>query len=340
MRNLSYLHGKPSTTALYKAHNEDFIVQEDLGYDLDGEGEHVFIYVRKNGYNTQFIAEQLAKFAEIPAKLASYAGLKDRNAVTEQWFGLHMPGQQTPDFTKFNLNDCEILAVTRHRKKLKIGALKGNKFILTLREISDQQNIEQRLTEIKQHGVPNYFGEQRFGRDNHNIEQAILWANNEIKVNDRKKRGFYLSAARSAIFNDIVSTRIAENHHQTIMLGDALQLTGRGSWFVAIETELNESKNRLNAGELTITAPLVGDNDLGTKNDALLFEQTCINVKWSAFLPLFKRERLETMRRAILLKPSSLSWNWLNESTLQLNFALPSGCYATAVLREVINQSE
>ena len=339
LTELNYFYGKPTITGLYKQQYEDFIVTENLGFELTGDGEHVFIYLQKRDCNTIFVAEQLAKYVGISAKLVSYAGLKDRQAVTRQWFSLHLPGQVTPDFSNFNLDGCEILKIIRHNKKLKIGALKGNYFDITLKMISDKSGLEAKLALIKENGVPNYFGEQRFGREQNNITQAIKWANGEISVKDRKKRSFYLSAARSAIFNDIISQRIAQNLHQTVVDGDILQLSGRGSWFVAKTDELPSLQHRLENREITITAPMLGDSALGTMSEALEFEQNCLQ-NWTTFLELVKKERIETARRSIVVYPSEISWQWQDNNCLTMSFYLPSGCYATSVIRELIIGNE
>ncbi|WVD62362.1 tRNA pseudouridine(13) synthase TruD [Orbus mooreae] len=333
---LDYLNGKPVVKGLYKQFESDFCVKEDLGYDLDGEGEHVFVSIEKQNCNTLFVAEQLAKFAGIPAKLVSYAGLKDRNAVTVQWFGLHIPGKTTPDFSLFVLEGCKVLHVERHSKKLRIGNLKGNFFSLILRDIDNKSELERRLTQVLENGVPNYFGEQRFGKENNNIDQAMLWAKGEINVKDRKKRSFYLSAARSAIFNGVVSERIVKNFDKIVLNGDILQLAERGSWFIAQHEELMILQQRINNKEINITAPMLGDNGPGTKDDALQFEQAYIETNWADFLPLFRQERLETSRRSVVLRPKEMTWIWQDEQILQVNFWLPAGSYATAVLRELI----
>lgn len=337
LAELNYFYGKPTTHGLYKQQFEDFIVIEELGFEFTGEGEHVLVYLEKKDCNTVFVAEQLAKYVGISAKNVSYAGLKDRQAVTQQWFSLHMPGKETPDFSKFDLTGCRILQITRHNKKLKIGALKGNRFKIILRNLTD--NIEPKLNTIKQHGVPNYFGEQRFGRDQNNITQAIKWATGEISVKDRKKRGFYLSAARSAIFNDIVSQRIKQNIQQTVLDGDILQLSKSNSWFLSKTDELSLLQQRLQNGEINITAPMVGDSPLGTTSVALEFETNCLK-HWFSFEELFKKERMETIRRSILLRPEQLEWQWVGENDIEINFYLPSGCYATSVLRELIIGNE
>ena len=238
MMDLAYLQKTPpKQTALLKAECADFVVKEQLGYDMSGDGEFVAVKVRKTDCNTLFVGEQLAKFAGISARNMSYAGLKDRKAVTEQWFSLQMPGQPTPDFSQFSLEGVEILEVTRHQRKIRIGSLQGNHFEILLRNAEETDELKVRLDFLAKNGFPNYFTEQRFGRDGNNLTQALRWANGEINVKDRHKRSFYLSAARSEIFNLIVSKRMELNLAQQILVGDVLQLNGSHSWFVVDESE-------------------------------------------------------------------------------------------------------
>ncbi|MFE8046721.1 tRNA pseudouridine(13) synthase TruD [Brenneria goodwinii] len=333
---LTWLHGKPLASGVLKSTAEDFKVIEDLGFQPDGEGEHILARIRKCGCNTQFVAEALAKFARIPQRAVSYAGLKDRHALTEQWFCLHIPGKDSPDLNDFALEGCEVLEFARHRRKLRIGALQGNAFTLVLRQISDRAEVDARLQRIAQDGVPNYFGSQRFGKNGNNLAQARLWANNDIRVKERSKRSFYLSASRSALFNQVASVRLTQQLATTVLCGDALQLAGRGSWFVAKPDELSVLQARLDAGELLVTAPLPGDGAPGTRDAALVFEQENLAGQ-ETLLSLLRRERVELARRAILLYPRQMSWNWLDEATLELKFWLPAGSFATSVVREILN---
>lgn len=337
MSRLTWLYGEPLSTGKLKANPEDFIVEEDLGFEPDGEGEHLLVRIRKNGCNTQFVAEQLARFAGIHPRSVSYAGLKDRHAVTEQWFCLHLPGKEDPDLSQFALEGCEVIRAVRHLKKMRIGTLKGNAFTLVLRQLSNLADIESRLQNILAHGVPNYFGEQRFGRGGNNLVQARKWANNEIRVKERPKRSFYLSASRSAMFNIIASRRIADNTHCQVLLGDALQLSGRGSWFVAKEDEFDTLQPRVDSNELLVTAPLPGDGPLGTADAAEAFEQSCL-TGCTELLSLIKRERVDPARRAMMLQPLDMSWKSWDEVTLELKFWLPAGSFATSVVRELMRQ--
>lgn len=338
--NWQYLYGEPSAFGVYKKNHEDFKVIEDLGFELTQEGEHLFLQIEKTNYNTLFIVDQLAKWAGIAPRLISYAGLKDKQAVTTQWFSLHLPGKVDLDLTTFQLEGVRILRAARHHKKLRIGALKTNHFYLILRDISDMNAVIERLQKIQKTGLPNYFGEQRFGINEQNIHQALLWANGEIQVKDRKKRSFYLSAIRSYLFNHVVSARVDAHCFDQVMLGDIVQLAGSNSWFNVNTSDLKDVQKRIATFDVSITAPMMGDNGCLTTFDALEFEhKTILKVFHHELLTLFKKERIETARRSILTLPENLTWQELDASTLQLQFTLPAGNYATSLVRELIHSN-
>ncbi|WPU23902.1 tRNA pseudouridine(13) synthase TruD [Cedecea neteri] len=336
MQNLTWLHGKPQGSGVIKASPEDFVVIEDLGFGPDGDGEHLLLRILKNGCNTRFVADALAKFLKVHAREVSFAGQKDKHAVTEQWFCVRLPGKEMPDMSAFALEGCQVLEFARHRRKLRLGALKGNRFTLVLREVSDRNEMEQRLQAVAEQGVPNYFGSQRFGIGGNNLHQAKRWAESNAPLRDRNKRSFWLSAARSALFNQIVSQRLKKPDFNQVVDGDALQLAGRGSWFVATPEELPTLQQRVNNGELLITASLPGDGEWGTQNAALAFEQQSV-AEEEILMGLLTRERVEAARRAMLVQPKELSWNWWDDVTVELNFWLPAGSFATSVVRELMN---
>ncbi len=331
-----WLYGQPTASGVLKANAEDFVVIEDLGYAPDGDGEQLLVRIRKTGCNTRFVAEALAKFAGIHPRDVSFAGMKDRHAVTEQWFCLRIPGKVTPDLSTFELSGVQVLESARHRRKLRTGALQGNAFTLILRQISDRAAVEQRLQRIAAGGVPNYFGSQRFGHEGNNLTMAQRWAADEIKVRERNKRSFILSAARSAMFNQVVSDRLAQQGSLgKVLAGDALQLTGRGSWFVAEAAELESLQQRVDHNELRVTAPLPGSGEWGTREDALAFEQNSLASE-AALIALMDRERVDAARRAMLVIPRDLRWEWQDDATLEMNFWLPAGSFATSVVRELL----
>ena len=333
MMDLAYLQKTPpKQTALLKAEYADFVVKEQLGYDMSGDGEFVVVKVRKTDCNTLFVGEQLAKFAGISARNMSYAGLKDRKAITEQWFSLQMPGQPTPDFSQFSLEGVEILDVTRHQRKIRIGSLQGNHFEILLRNTEETDELKERLDFLAKNGFPNYFTEQRFGRDGNNLTQALRWANGEINVKDRNKRSFYLSAARSEIFNLIVAKRIELGLAQQVLNGDILQLNGSHSWFVVDESEdLAQLQQRLAQQDVLLTAPLISEEE----KSAVDFENE-IFAQHQALFPLMRQERMKAARRPILMQPQQFQWQF-EPNGLRLKFYLPAGSYATALIRELVN---
>ncbi|BDH44794.1 tRNA pseudouridine synthase D [Salmonella enterica subsp. enterica serovar Choleraesuis] len=336
---LYWLHQAPKAQGILKASPEDFVVTEDLGFGPDGDGEHLLVRILKRGCNTRFVADALAKFLKVSAREVSFAGQKDKHAVAEQWFCVRLPGNNPVDLSGFNLEGCEVLEYARHRRKLRLGALKGNSFTLVLREVTDKEDVTARLQAILNQGVPNYFGTQRFGLGGSNISAARRWAAGGPPLRDRNKRSFALSAARSAMFNHVVSQRLKKMEFNQVVDGDALQLAGRGSWFVANGDELTTLQTRVNDGELMLTAPLPGSGEWGPQRAALAFEQDCLSHE-GELLALLDEQRVDASRRALMLYPQQLSWSWWDDITLELKFWLPAGSFATSVVRELINTAD
>jgi len=329
-----YLYGKPNVTGFIKREAADFVVIEDLGFELTGEGEHIFVSIRKIGENTQYVARALAKAAGVSGKDVSYAGLKDRHAVTEQWFGIHMAGKDIPDFSVIETEQIKVLKIVRHNKKLRTGALKGNQFTLKLTGLSSTDGLTERLEKIRTIGVPNYFGEQRFGQNGNNIVRAQAMFAGE-KIRDRNKRSFYISAARSLIFNQVVSERIKQGKWQAAMPGDCFILQGSNSFF-AEESLTDDIIERVDQGALQLSAPLVGKGNSSAMNEALAFESSII-TQYPELLEGLISAGLRQERKVLILRPQNFSYE-LAEDCLTVSFYLPSGCFATSILREVIEE--
>ncbi len=249
----------------------DFQVDEIQQFSPSGIGEHVWLHIRKTGENTDWVGGLLAKAAGVPRRDASYAGLKDRNAVTTQWFSVQMPGREAPDWQAVLPESVEVLAEKRHDKKLRRGALIGNKFTLVLRDFKgDESELEATIDRIKQQGVPNYFGTQRFGHNNFNIERAEKWFAGEFKIKDRAKRSIYLSAARSWIFNHILSARIDADNWDKAIEGDVFMLNGSKSCFY--EALNDDIIQRVIEHDLHPTAALWGRGRLASQGETQILE--------------------------------------------------------------------
>ncbi|MDW2138074.1 tRNA pseudouridine(13) synthase TruD, partial [Vibrio sp. 2128(2023)] len=277
-----------------------------------------------------------AKACGVKSKDVSWAGLKDRHAVTEQWLSVHLPKGETPDFSTFlaQYPSIEILATDRHNKKLRPGDLIGNEFVVTLSEVTDVADVEQRLEKVKQVGVPNYFGSQRFGNDGNNLDEARRWGRENVRTRNQNKRSMYLSAARSWIFNRIVSARLENGVFDKFIDGDIAQ-TSQG--LLAVDANnLADMQNKLALSEVEITAALAGDNALPTQADALALEQPFIDEE-PDLMALIRGNRMRHDRREIALKPKDLAWN-VEGNNITLPFSLDAGSFATSIVRELVNE--
>lgn len=330
--HLAFALGKPTCQGVIRTTPEDFQVDEDLGFELSGEGEHVCLHIRKRNTNTDFVAKQIARLAGVKNMDVSYAGLKDRYAVTTQWFSVYLSNKSEPDWTKLNCDEIEVIKVVRHNRKLRRGSLKGNRFKLVVRELQgDTSSLEQRLQTVSANGVPNYFGDQRFGRDN--LAKATGLFKGEFKVKDRNKRSMYISAARSAIFNDVLSQRVAKANWNRPLPGDVMMLDGSHSVFVA-EAVDDEMMRRVTEFDIHPTAPLWGRGSLQSRDQVQTLEQAVAEAN-PVFCAGLERVGLKQERRALRLLAKQLQWQ-REDNHLELSFFLPAGSYATSVLRELI----
>lgn len=326
--------GEPCGLAVLKHTAEDFQVNEVLDIPLSGTGEHLWLWVEKRGLNTEDAARRIARAAGVPLKAISYAGLKDRQALTRQWFSLHLPGKSDPDLAAAEADDLRILERTRHSRKLQRGAHAANGFIIRLTSLqADREQLEQRLRQIAAGGVPNYFGLQRFGFDGGNLHEARHWAGQGSLPEQRNRRSRVLSAARSYLFNRVLAARVAEGSWNRAQPGDLLAFTDSRSFFPAGEAECNDP--RLAALDLHPTGPMCGRGALETYGATLALEQqlqddNALLVNWLA------NADLEQERRILRLPIGGLAWHYLGTDTLQLEFVLPAGCFATVVVRELV----
>jgi tRNA pseudouridine13 synthase len=334
-------------SAKLKSQADDFIVEENIAVEFSGDGEHCWVYIKKRGCNTDWVAQQLAKFCKVKKMAVAYAGLKDRHAVTSQWFSVQLPGKPTPDWQAFETffaasagegETIQVLQDHRHNRKLQRGALKSNTFKLVLRELSDVSDrtfeaLNQRCREIAGAGVPNYFGEQRFGRGLNNLDQAAkLFANPRFRIS-RHKRGLYLSAARSWLFNSILSERVKQGVWNTRLPGDVFMLDGKSGCFK--DEADDDIEQRLAGNQIHPTAILWGEGDSMTTSHAAELEARVID-QFPVYRDGLVAARLQAQRRACRIIPGRLQCARQGDD-FTLSFSLPSGCYATMVLAEIFS---
>ena len=346
----------PLKQATYKTHTTDFIVNELLPLEFTGEGEHLWLHIQKSGMNTAYLAKLLSEWAEIPLRDVGFSGLKDRHALTTQWFSLRIPKKQLPDseFAPVDISANESVTILEqqwHNKKLNRGTHRANQFIITLRDIefasfeaslslqvsaseqlmSAKQAVEQHLTTISQSGVPNYFGPQRFGRSGNNIREALsLFARPAPEIRPQPNKGkrkrvpreqnsMELSAARSLIFNEILAARVRDGSWNTGLAGEVFNLDGSGSIFASDEID-HTLRARLETGDIHPTAVL-----WGTSNEKVSGKAAAMETDIVAQSPLLmqlavglEQRDIKAQRRALRLPIEALSWEWEDKEDGQI----------------------
>ena len=342
--------------ATYKAHTTDFIVNELLPLEFTGEGEHLWLHIQKSGMNTAYLAKLLSEWAEIPLRDVGFSGLKDRHALTTQWFSLRIPKKQLPDseFAPVDISANESVTILEqqwHNKKLNRGTHRANQFIITLRDIkfadveaslsmqaptseqllSAKQAVEQHLTTISQSGVPNYFGPQRFGRSGNNIREALsLFARpvpearpqpnkSKRKRVPREQNSMELSAARSLIFNEILAARVRDGSWNTGLAGEVFNLAGSGSIFSS--DEIDETlRMRIESGDIHPTAVLWGMGNEKVSGVAATIESDIVaqSQLLTQLATGLERRDIKAQRRALRLPIEALSWEWQDKEDGQI----------------------
>lgn len=329
-----YAHGTPVAEGVIRSTDDDFEVEELLGFEPSGQGEHLYLWIEKRDNNTQWVAGQLARWADLRPQDVGYAGLKDRRAVTRQWFSLWSPGRELPDPQALALPGVRVLRALRHDRKLKRGMHLGNRFRLVLRQLTPCAALEGRLEAIARAGVPNYYGEQRFGIGGGNLDGAEQLLSGGRRVKDRNRRGLLLSAARSYLFNQVLAERVRLQNWNAYLDGDRLMLAGSTN-LLSLE-ESATAAARVARAELHPTAPLWGRGRALVEGDSLALE-TAILAPFASWMDGLERAGLTRERRALRLLPDGMRWQWLDAESLAISFLLPPGTFATSVLRECCN---
>jgi len=304
---LPKLHGAALDSAVFRYQPEDFIVDEVMDDNFSLQGEHLWLKISKRDQNTSWVAGLLAELAGIPRNDVGYCGLKDRFAVTTQWYSLHLPGRELAPGA-LEHKDFTILLARRHHRKARRGMHSGNRFQIVLRELEvDAEAMAARLDAIGQRGVPNYFAEQRFGHGGENLKRAQeLIDQNQLKGN-RRGTGMVLSAARSWLFNLVLADCI-ENHKDVLF------------------------------GSPTVDGPLWG-RGRSSATEELADIENRVAEDWKDWCYALEHAGLTQQRRALLMRPEEFTSQWISSGTLQLKFRLPVGSYATALLREIAELS-
>ena len=347
---LAYLREAPSVQATFKQECSDFKVDEELGFEVSGDGEHLFLHIKKQDVSTVEVARKIAAVAHSKISMVGYAGLKDKKAESTQWFSVPLQKEkgvenQNQDIAaKLADENISVIATKRNSRKLKIGSHKRNFFDITLRNcLGDKKEFEANLNKIKEFGVPNYFGSQRFGRDLSNLKQVERLINEPVTGKKRRqksfKQGMLISAARAYVFNQLLSERITNNNWAEFVAGDVINLDGTARNFTVADGDWDEIlQNRLKSFDIHITGILLGENDSKDKyissSKAADIEKAVLD-KYPQIFEYLRKIGAKSARRPLRFMPEEFQWAWIDESTLNVSFALRPGAYATSLLREV-----
>jgi tRNA pseudouridine13 synthase len=336
---IPHLHGGPLGRARFKGEPDDFIVEEQLGFEPSGIGEHCLVWVEKRDLDSNAAAARLADTLGIRRRLVSHCGLKDRHAVTRQWFSIHIPGQESPDASTLESDGLRVLTITRNTRKLRRGIHAGNRFTIRLRDPDfDPSEAASRWQAITERGAPNVFGPQRFGHGGRNVEKALAMFRGEFEPRDRLLRGIFLSAARSHLFNIVIAERMARGHWDTPLEGEVYGFADNRTLLLP-DNQRGDEIERFHNGVLELTAPLWGDGELQSSSAVRAFEEE-VAAQHPELLAGLEAYGLRQERRVIRLRPLDSAFKVLEDGDLILSFSLPKGSYATALLGEFAELDE
>jgi tRNA pseudouridine13 synthase len=343
----------PGTGGVLRSRDEDFVVDEVPAYPASGEGDHVFVRIEKRGLTTPMAAEAIADAVGVRVRDVGWAGMKDRRAVTRQW--LSLPPPVTPErVATIAVDGVTILEVRRHNHKLRTGHLRGNRFVLRVRGIADAALAAERASAVlaalaAAPGAPNWFGEQRFGRegDNAAVGKALITGGDlPRRIHPRdlgRNRRLYVSALQSELFNEWLRRRLADGLYRRVITGDLLQKRASGGMFATEDPAVDQP--RLLAGELVVTGPMFGHRLRAPVADSEAAGREAEILAWAGVAAAdFARVGAlgEGTRRplAIEITDGAVAVAAGLDDAIDVSFTLPSGAYATTVMREVMKTDE
>jgi tRNA pseudouridine13 synthase len=330
----------PGTGGVLRARDEDFVVDEELPYPPSGAGDHVFVRIEKRGLTSPDAARVIARTLGIRDRDIGIAGMKDRRAVTRQW--LSLPPPVTPELALAAAlpDGLRILEAHRHPHKLRTGHVRANRFVLQVREVAAEADERARavLAALAEPpGAPNWYGEQRFGRDGDNAARGrALVTGDQALGRDRRMDRLMVSALQSQLFNDWLVARLADGLYRTAITGDLLHKRG-GGMFVCEDAATDSA--RLAAGELVVTGPMFGDRMRAPPDGSPAAEREAAilahhGLDRTSFASV--RAIAEGTRRDATIEVGDVANSVREGSTIEVSFTLPGGAYATVVMREIM----
>jgi tRNA pseudouridine13 synthase len=319
---------------LLKSRNEDFVVEELPLYDFSGEGDHVYLTLRRSGLTTFEIEAELRRIFELHDADIGSAGLKDRHAVATQTFSIYLPTLATEDclarFRERSELSLEIVDVSRHGNRLKMGHLLGNRFRLRIRGAGDDALARARagMAKLVTSGLPNYFGAQRFGGRGDNAERGLDALRGRRMP--PKKRKLMVSALQSALFNEWLARRIEDGLYEEVLPGDVARTEFGGLFLVE---DLAAERARFLSGEIDYTGPMFGTKGMRAADEAGAREASIL-AEHDLEPASFRGVKAPGARRRARLVPGEARVED-EEGDPVLVFTLPKGSYATELAREL-----
>jgi tRNA pseudouridine13 synthase len=310
----------------------DFDVTEISTYELSGTGEHLYLWIEKTDMSADYFVRQIGKRLGIPAAEVGTAGMKDRRAVTRQW--VSVPASAEPRIGQIDGENMRVLNTNRHNNKLKPGHLRGNAFNVLIRGASDV-SIDPIVERIRRDGLPNYYGPQRFGRDNETSKLGLSMLKGEpSRIRQGFLRKMALSAAQSWLFNDVLSRRLTDGLLRTVLPGDVMSKWPFGGMFTAEDVAVEQA--RFDARETVSAGPMFGRKTFATKGVAAEREATVLaeaGLSAESFEG-FGKLVMGTRRHNLIYLDDLTAQR--EPDGLRLKFSLPAGSYATVLLREIM----
>ena len=322
----------PGVGGRIKVEPADFEVEEVPAYEPSGTGDHLYLWIEKSDMGAEYFARQVARRLNLPTGEVGTAGLKDRRAVTRQW--VSVPGSCEPHLTQLHGDGIRVLTVSRHSNKLKPGHLKGNRFRILVREAT-AADVEPILNRVRELGLPNFYGPQRFGRDGETAGLGMSMLKGEpTKVRSPFLRKLALSAAQSLLFNDYLARRMADGLFRTVVAGDVMAKWPVGGMFTAADVPTEQ--RRFDARETVTAGPMFGRKTFPAHAEAAEREAAVLEAAGLARASFegFGKLVMGTRRHNLVYLDDVSATR--EADGLRLTFTLPAGSYATVLLREVM----
>lgn len=330
----------PGIGGRLKERPEDFVVEEIPAYEPCGEGEHLFLWIEKIDVAADDLTRHIARTLGISSRDVGTAGLKDRRAVTRQF--VSVPASCAAGLGRIATGRIRVLKSARHRNKLRTGHLRGNRFSIRVRNVDAgaAARVGEIAQAIERSGFPNYYGDQRFGRDDETLKRGLDLLRGRARPEEiaRARRRFLLrmavSSVQSALFNTVLAERLCDGLFCTVLPGDVMQVAASGGQFVA--TDGPAEQRRFDRRETALTGPIFGPKMTAAQQEPAVREARALSG-WELSTDDFTRfgKLTSGTRRPIVVWPQTLHIQ-TESADVRFEFELPSGVYATSLLREFL----